>query len=221
MSAKKKRAAKRVKGEKKSAPEASKRSTRKKAAGKSTGGKQSRRALYRKIEEQLLKRREELLHQIFGEVGALKRDLLSPAGDQADQAANAIQEDLYSQLAELEGQELMRIDYALQRIREGTYGLCEECGTEIPLARLEIMPYTTLCVKCQEQQEEEFGEGYVYTGRDAWSRAVELESLTAEEEEEVTAERRPTAPEGEEEEEDLDEIPVEEEEGTEEEEEEE
>ncbi|GIV26213.1 MAG: hypothetical protein KatS3mg027_0027 [Bacteroidia bacterium] len=207
MSAKKKRAAKRKPAEGTTQP---KEKAAARSGGKKPAGKRQSRNMYKKIEEQLLKRREELLQQIYGEVGALQRDSLSPTGDQADQAATAIQEDLYSQLAEMEGHELMQIDYALQRIREGTYGICEECGKEIPLGRLQVMPYTTLCVECQAQQEEEYGEGYVYTGRDAWSRAVDMESLTAEEEEEITSEKRPSPiEEEEEEEEDLDSIAVE------------
>lgn len=42
-------------------------------------------------------------------------------------------------------------DDALRRIDQGTYGRCERCGEEIDPARLEILPYTTLCVKCKQK----------------------------------------------------------------------
>lgn len=42
---------------------------------------------------------------------------------------------------------------AQERLREGTYGLCRECGCSIPRRRLEAMPTATLCVPCQEQRE--------------------------------------------------------------------
>ncbi len=42
---------------------------------------------------------------------------------------------------------LRKVDWALQKIDEGTYGLCEVCGKAIPLARLDALPYTTLCVE--------------------------------------------------------------------------
>lgn len=42
---------------------------------------------------------------------------------------------------------------ALERVREGTYGLCRECGGRIPRRRLEAVPTATLCVTCQEQRE--------------------------------------------------------------------
>lgn len=42
---------------------------------------------------------------------------------------------------------------ALERVREGTYGLCRACGSRIPHQRLEAIPTATLCVPCQEQRE--------------------------------------------------------------------
>ncbi len=41
---------------------------------------------------------------------------------------------------------LGKVDWALQKIEDGTYGLCEVCGKPIPLARLDALPYATLCV---------------------------------------------------------------------------
>ena len=41
----------------------------------------------------------------------------------------------------------------LDRIEEGRYGACEECGAKIPKARLSAIPYATLCVKCASHQE--------------------------------------------------------------------
>ncbi|MEV4540721.1 transcriptional regulator, TraR/DksA family [Micromonospora echinaurantiaca] len=41
---------------------------------------------------------------------------------------------------------------ALQRMSEGSYGLCERCGGEIPVARLEILPWARFCVPCQSRQ---------------------------------------------------------------------
>jgi DnaK suppressor protein len=42
----------------------------------------------------------------------------------------------------------------LERIEEGTYGQCEECGTKIPKTRLAAIPYATLCVRCAQEQEQ-------------------------------------------------------------------
>ena len=49
--------------------------------------------------------------------------------------------------------QLAQIDAALKRIDAGTYGVCENCGKEIHRARLEALPYATLCISCQSKQE--------------------------------------------------------------------
>jgi DnaK suppressor protein len=68
----------------------------------------------------------------------------------------AQEENLSRLLGELDDRgraEIEAIDDALVRIERGDYGTCEECGEEIPLARLEAMPRTTLCVTCAEARE--------------------------------------------------------------------
>lgn len=47
-----------------------------------------------------------------------------------------------------------RINEALERVENGCYGICEDCGREIVPERLEALPYTTLCVACQHQEED-------------------------------------------------------------------
>jgi DnaK suppressor protein len=56
---------------------------------------------------------------------------------------------------------LNKIDKALVKINEGTFGVCEDCGESIHTKRLEARPETALCIKCKEEQEREeqqFGE---------------------------------------------------------------
>jgi DnaK suppressor protein len=43
---------------------------------------------------------------------------------------------------------LSKVERALEQIEQGTYGICESCGKSIPLARLDVLPYATLCVDC-------------------------------------------------------------------------
>jgi DnaK suppressor protein len=47
-----------------------------------------------------------------------------------------------------------QIEAALKRIADGSYGKCEECGKDIPRARLDAVPYTALCVGCASQREQ-------------------------------------------------------------------
>ena len=58
-------------------------------------------------------------------------------------------------LLESDNDTLDQIEAAIERIEDGSYGLCEECGGKIPKSRLEAIPYAALCVCCASQQEEE------------------------------------------------------------------
>jgi DnaK suppressor protein len=49
---------------------------------------------------------------------------------------------------------LSQVESALERMEKGTYGLCERCGEDIDYARLEAIPYATLCIRCQQHLEE-------------------------------------------------------------------
>jgi YteA family regulatory protein len=61
-----------------------------------------------------------------------------------------------------------KIDEALENIEKGVYGICESCGREIDVGRLEAVPYTTFCIRCQHEEEGE------YINRE---RPIEEESL--------------------------------------------
>lgn len=43
---------------------------------------------------------------------------------------------------------LSKVNRALQRVESGSYGICESCGNAIPVERLDVLPYSTLCVEC-------------------------------------------------------------------------
>lgn len=49
---------------------------------------------------------------------------------------------------------LQRVNEALARIEEGTYGICEMCGEKIPEERLEALPYANLCIPCKQKEEK-------------------------------------------------------------------
>lgn len=56
-------------------------------------------------------------------------------------------------LVRRKNQELFRIEDTLRRIEEGDYGICIDCGAEIPARRLELMPEAVRCIQCQERLE--------------------------------------------------------------------
>jgi DnaK suppressor protein len=66
-----------------------------------------------------------------------------------------VQDEISSQLAEVESRELTRIEYGLERIRSGQFGICEGCKTAIPTARLHALPYATHCITCQREAERQ------------------------------------------------------------------
>jgi DnaK suppressor protein len=100
----------------------------------------------------LLKRRDALRAALAGDLSSL-RELSS--GDEVDWALDSAQDEISSQLAEVESRELGHIENALERIETGQYGICEACEKKIPSVRLEALPYATLCLACQRETDEE------------------------------------------------------------------
>ncbi len=105
------------------------------------------------LRSELVSRREAIRNALRGDLIAL-RELALASGDIADFALDTAQDEVTSQIAEVESGELHRIDEALERIQTGQYGECNDCGKPIPLARLEALPYATLCIKCQTKAEQ-------------------------------------------------------------------
>jgi DnaK suppressor protein len=82
---------------------------------------------------------------------------LNMMGDAVDQASQ-LQEQLLG--GALENRKLISIQgakAALDRIRKGCFGICEECGEDIDIRRLEIHPTTSFCIQCQEELEHKIG----------------------------------------------------------------
>lgn len=86
----------------------------------------------------------------------LNDDMTLDTNDLPDEMDLASSEYLQSFTFRLRGREksfLDKIERALQKIEEGTFGNCEECEEEISVKRLEARPETTLCIRCKEDQE--------------------------------------------------------------------
>jgi DnaK suppressor protein len=71
-----------------------------------------------------------------------------------DAAEAASERQLQSTLLSHSQQHLQEIETALRRLDAGTYGLCEHCGKPIRPERLGVLPYATICFKCQTQREQ-------------------------------------------------------------------
>ena len=103
----------------------------------------------------LIKRRDALRKALAGDLSLLKELRAQSSGDVVDAALDSVQDEISSQLAEVESRELARIEYALERMREGQFGICEGCGASIPMARLNALPYATYCITCQREAERQ------------------------------------------------------------------
>lgn len=119
----------------------------------------------------LIKRRDALRQALAGDLSMLKEMRSDASGDVVDWALDSVQDEINSQLAEVESRELARIENALERMRDGQYGACEACGGNIPMARLNALPYATSCIKCQREAEREGGIG---GGPVDWTRLVDV-----------------------------------------------
>jgi DnaK suppressor protein len=101
----------------------------------------------------LVRRRDALRSALAGDLALLKELRSESPGDVIDAAYDSAQDEISSQLAEVESRELANIENALERMKEGSYGGCEVCGGKIPLARLNALPYATMCIACQREVE--------------------------------------------------------------------
>lgn len=81
-------------------------------------------------------------------------DLSSMPIHMADLGSDNFEQEFTLGLMEAEGGTLMQIEAALERIEEGTYGICEECGVKIPKKRLNALPFASMCVKCAAEYQQ-------------------------------------------------------------------
>lgn len=75
--------------------------------------------------------------------------------DPADRASQESDQFFTLRLRDRDRKLVNKVKEALERIDDGTYGLCDACGGEISVARLQARPVTTLCIQCKSKQEEE------------------------------------------------------------------
>ena len=110
---------------------------------------------YNELRKMLEERRRELLNAVQGKIrdvraeGGKDRDVL----DQGESSEVDIQEDIEFALIQMKSETLTKVDAALRRLEEGSYGDCFECGDEIAEARLRALPFAVRCKDCEEARE--------------------------------------------------------------------
>ena len=109
------------------------------------------------LHQMLMGKRQEIMKEIEGNLGqSLTEDQqrrLESARDVGDQALMDLDRELGISLMEMRNRRRQSIDEALNRLRDGTYGMCAECGVEISEKRLKAVPFAKLCVECQSRAE--------------------------------------------------------------------
>ncbi len=106
-----------------------------------------------RLTTRLMARRDALRKAISGDLDSFRKFGAVSVGDNVDAAVDSANDEISSQLVEIESRELGQIEHALQRIAAGVYGRCEFCGGKISEARLNALPYTNSCIDCQRENE--------------------------------------------------------------------
>lgn len=101
----------------------------------------------KKMEDNLLNQRQDLLSKIKQKVD------IDIDGDETDEIQGKMLIELNAYLSTRDGSKILQINNALKRIDNSTYGLCQDCGENIPEKRLLINPHFLTCINCAEKRE--------------------------------------------------------------------
>jgi len=107
-----------------------------------------------RFKKTLLKEREQIVGEVKQIVESSKEMGQDGIQDIGDEAANIYNKQVLLSLNENERMRLQEVDESLDRIENGTYGVCEECGELIGLKRLEVRPVAKYCVPCKTKMEK-------------------------------------------------------------------
>jgi DnaK suppressor protein len=103
----------------------------------------------------LLRMREDLVLGITRRSRTPAEGTAPDIGDILDSVSEERTRELDMILTDREKKKLLQLDDAIDRMEEGSYGNCEECGVKIPKGRLKVMPFAKYCVECQEKLERD------------------------------------------------------------------
>src|SRR5499426_4736393 len=117
--------------------------------------KKQRREFLKQAADTLQETKRQALKEMQGRVKEETEGVKDEGRDTYDLASDERDREINFILNDREREKLLAIDESLQRIADKTYGICESCEGEIQLGRLKVLPFTRLCVKCQEENEKE------------------------------------------------------------------
>ncbi len=101
----------------------------------------------------------QLRREVSGDISDLEADAFSTDGDRlsvdnpADIGSESFAQEFSLELLQRDEATLVEIDEALDRVKLGTFGMCESCAEAIPKVRLNAVPHARFCVECQRKTE--------------------------------------------------------------------
>ncbi len=115
------------------------------------------KARYDELKEMLEERRRQILSQVHEKIRDVRSEnvtgKVNTVLDPGESSEAGIQEDIEFALIQMKAETLHKINEALQRLEEGAYGNCFECGAEISRQRLRALPFAVRCIDCEEARE--------------------------------------------------------------------
>lgn len=132
---------------------------KKKTTPQRTGeGKMTGKGREEILRKQLILQREGIVREAKSEIAKYikgeTRQIVESVLDDGDWSVIDLSEDINLRRLAAHREVLLKIDEALRKLKEGTYGTCEDCGEEINTARLKVLPFAIYCRDCQEKREE-------------------------------------------------------------------
>ena len=108
-----------------------------------------------RYKKKLLERKQELSHKLSKFYSESKEVETGIAKDLGDKAESSYTKEFLLSLSDTERKQIALIDKALKRVEAADFGICESCGVNIGKKRLNVVPWTPLCIACQQKEEEE------------------------------------------------------------------
>jgi DnaK suppressor protein len=106
-----------------------------------------------RIRELLAHKKRLISSHLQTELSELEKPEKRHRADLEEIASDTHDTDSLCEIMDIEVTQIDQIDTALSKIDNGTYGICEDCGGEIPLARLEALPFASQCIACKRRAE--------------------------------------------------------------------
>lgn len=106
------------------------------------------------IKKKLLADRERINANATKTMNHITNPNLDDLNDEGDVASSEANQTLNLRLRDREAMLLSKVEKTLKKIEEGTFGICDSCGSEIRIQRLKARPVATLCIRCKEEQEK-------------------------------------------------------------------